>query len=86
MTTMDDMHNVAYHDIIPCYGNPDMGRIYRWPKKLLDDVKYVYAGQEISLKMALAILSPTADITDRRYLKEAMVNEAKPHSHRTQTK
>ena len=85
MATMDDMGNVAYYDIIPFYGNPDKGSIARWPKQLLDDVKYVYLGKEISLSMALALLSRMTDIPDRNYLKEAMVNGAKPHRYRTQT-
>ncbi|CAD6592652.1 MAG: hypothetical protein ASARMPREDX12_006296 [Alectoria sarmentosa] len=72
MATMDDMGNVAYYDIIPFYGNPDKGSIARWPKQLLDDVKYVYLGKEISLSMALALLSRMTDIPDRNYLKEAM--------------
>lgn len=41
MTTMDDMNNVAYYDVIPFYGNPERGSIRRWQKKLLGDVKYV---------------------------------------------
>lgn len=76
MATIDEERNVAYYDIIPYYSNPGGEMNYRWPGVLLDNVKYVYAGEDVSLDVALRVMSPTGIDMDETYLKKAMVNQA----------